>query len=223
MNSVKSFIKNNLQLILIALCGVLIISGILVIVFGGGGSDGWLRALFIVFGVVLIILGCSLLFFAAIVSNDETANYFLYDNKKKSNISIEELDFEKINKKMTYVMANLSSTAAKVWTENVFESDNEIFENDAYVPLVAYKMLYDLVDRANESVWNLYLLANKSIIASIASALEKNSDGELGKAFVYLHENAEGSYERTEKFLSDNKRYIQNKMVKYVKTNISRF
>ena len=223
MNSVKGFIKNNLQLILIALCGVLVISGILVIIFGGGGSEGWLKALFIVFGVVLIILGCSLLFFAAIVSTDETANYFLYDNKKKSNVSIEELDFEKINKKMTYVMANLSSSAAKVWTENVFESENEIFENEAYKPLVAYKMLYDLVDRANESVWNLYVLADKAIIASIASALEMNLDGELGKALTFLHENADGSYERTKKFLSDNKRYIENKMLKYVKTNINKF
>ena len=77
MDSVKSFIKNNLQLILIALCGILVITGILVIVFGGGGSDGWMKALFVIFGVVLIVLGCALILYAVIISNNDSANYFL--------------------------------------------------------------------------------------------------------------------------------------------------
>ena len=224
MEKIKSFVKQNLQLILLVLCGVLVISGILVIVFGGGNSESWLKVMFIIFGIVLIALGCSLLFFAAIVGSDESANFFLYDGKTKSNVSIDDLDFETVNRKMTFVMTKLSSTASQVWTENVFEQENEVFDgDDSFVPLVAYKILYDLSDRANESIWNLYVMADASIIDSIVSALEANDDGDLGKAFKYLHENAEGNYERTEKFLADNKKYIQNKMVKYVKTNINRF
>lgn len=216
--------KQNLRLILLAMCGVLVVSGILVIVFGGGGTEGWLSAMFTVFGIVLIILGCALVFYASVVTTDEQENFFLYDSKSKTNVSIEELDFDRINKKMTQVMAVLTTKAAQVWTENVFENDNEVFEDDdSFVPLVAYKILYDLHDRANESVWNLYLMADESIIDSIANALELNEDHELGKAFKFLHSNAGGSYERTERFLSDNKKYIQNKMVKYVKANINRF
>ena len=110
-----------------------------------------------------------------------------------------------------------------MWTENVFETGNEIFDNEACIPLVAYKILYDLIDRADENVWRLYLAADKKIINSISYALERNSDSELGKAFVFLHESANGSYERTEKFLLDNKKYIRNKMVKCVKANIDKF
>ena len=209
---------------MLILCGILVVSGILVIIFGGGDSEGALRVLFIIFGIVLIALGCSLLFFAAVVSSDERANFFLYDGKTKSNMSLEELDFEAVNRKMTFVMTKLSSNASQVWTENVFERDNEIFEgDDCFVPLVAYKILYDLSDRANESIWNLYLLASPAIIDAIVTALEMNEDGELGKVFKFLHENADGSYERTKKFLADNTKYIQNKMVKYVKANINRF
>ena len=79
------------------------------------------------------------------------------------------------------------------------------------------------MDRSNEAIWQLYLEADKEIIETIASALELNEDVELANAFKFLHENSEGSYERTEKFLSDNKKYIQTKMVKYVKSNIDRF
>lgn len=224
MEKIKNFVRQNLQLLLLVLCGILVVSGILVIIFGGGDSEGVLRVLFVIFGIVLIALGCSLLFFAAVVSSDESANFFLYDGKTKSNIPLDELNFEIVNKKMTFVMTKLSSTASQVWTENVFELDNEVFNgDDCFIPLVAYKILYDLSERANESIWNLYLMASPSIIDAIVSALEMNEDGELGKVFKFLHENSEGSYERTKKFLADNTKYIQNKMVKYVKANINRF
>lgn len=225
MNGLKSFLKRNLQVILLALCGVLIVAGILTFTFGAGNSDGAVKALFIALGIVLILIGISLALLAFAVGSPEKANFFLYDQGTKSNISLDELDFDRINKKMVYVMSRLTSSASKVWTENVFEGDNEVFADgdERFAPLVAYKILFDLSERANEGVWNLYLMADNSIIESIASALELNDDEELAKAFRFLHENASGSYERTEKFLADNKKYIQAKMVKYVKANIDEF
>lgn len=224
MDNIKNFVKQNLQLILLVLCGVLVLTGILVIVFGGGESEGFLKVMFIIFGTVLIALGCTLAFYAVAISTDETANFFLYDSQIKANMPVDKLTFETVNKKMTYVMTKLVPTAAKVWSKNVFVGHDDFFGGeDTFKPLVAYKILYDLSDRANESIWNLYVMADRSIIDSIAEALEYNSDSELGKAFKFLHENAGGSYERTEKFLADNKKYIQNKMVKYVKANINRF
>jgi len=224
MGNFKNFVRQNLRMILFALCGILVVLGVIVVVLGGGGSEGTLKALFIAFGIVLMVLGCSLLFFAITVATDEKANYFLYDPKLKTNISVEELDFEIINKKLTYLMTRLTSNAAKVWTDNVFETSGELFEgDDSYLPLVAYKILYDLSDRADEGIWNLYVMAESSIIESIVKALELNGDAELGKAFKYLHSNSGGSYDRTERFLADNKKYIQGKIVKYVKANIKRF
>lgn len=224
MESVKNFIKQNLRLILVILCGVLVLTGILVFIFGAGGSTGLLKAAFIVFGIVLILLGCALVFLAAVLGESEEANFFLYDNKRNVNIPVEELDFARVNKKMTFVMTKLASSASEVWTTDVFAEDNEVFCGETtYVPLVAYKILYDLGDRANENIWNLYLAADASIIDSIVAALELNGDNDLGKAFKFLHENSAGNYERTEKFLADNRKYIQNKMVKYVKTNIEKF
>ncbi len=225
MNNIKAFVKQNLQVILFVLCGLLAVAGILTFVFGAGESDGALMVLFILLGIVLIILGVALAFFAYIVGSSEKANFFLYDAKLKSNLAADDLNFELIDKKMTYVMTKLTSSASKVWTENVFEGDNEIFADgdDRFVPLVAYKIIYDLSERANEGVWNLYLMADSTIIDAIASGLELNGDGELANAFRYLHENAGGDFERTEKFLLDNRKYIQSKMVKYVKANIDRF
>ena len=84
MNNIKKFVKENLQLILLVLCGLLVVTGVLVMVFGAGNSDGFLKVMFVIFGIVLILLGCSLAFYAALASNDDTANFFLYDSKIKA-------------------------------------------------------------------------------------------------------------------------------------------
>ncbi len=224
MKSMKEFIKTNLRLILYVLFGALVITGMLIVIFGAGDNQGFLAVMMMVFGIVLILLGCSLAIYSCFVKTNEPVNYFLYDSKKRANLSVDELTFDIINKKMTVVMADLASSAAKVWTEDVFEARKDVFETDAvYIPLVAYKMLYDLADRADSSIWSLYLMAPASLIDSVAHALDLNSDSQMGDAFKILHKKADGSYERTEKFLTDNKTYIQNKMVKYVKTNISKF
>ena len=224
MNGIKAFLKQNLQVVLFVLCGLLAILGILTFVLFAGQSEGVLNVLLIILGVVLILAAVALAMLALVTGSAERANFFLYDSKLKANRSVDELGFEVINNKMTYVMSKLTSTASKVWTQNVFEEDSEVFADgdDRFVPLVAYKIIYDLSERANEGVWNLYLMADRSIIDSIAAALELNRDAELANAFRYLHENAAGSFERTEKFLADNKKYIQTKMVKYVKSNIDR-
>lgn len=224
MENIKKIMRQNLHLILFVACGVLILSGILVILFAAPNNEGALRALVTLLGVLMILIGCAIAFYSVISLVDISSNYFLYDQTAKTNISADELTFEIVNKKMVYVMTRLVPTASKVWTDNVFEGNEEFFDGrEIYRPLVAYKIIYDLVDRSGENIWKLYLSADASLIDSISQALAMNSDEELGKAFKFLHEKAEGSYDRTEKFLTDNKGYIQNKMLKYVKTNIDKF
>ena len=64
MNSIKSFVKQNLQIILFVLCGILVVSGILTFVFGAGESDDALKVLFVILGVTIILLGASLALFS---------------------------------------------------------------------------------------------------------------------------------------------------------------
>ena len=225
MGNFKDFMKKNLKVILAIACGICVIAGIVVIAFLAGSCDGWLKGAFIAIGALVIVLGCLFLLFALVSGEGEKANFFLYDAKTKSNIPVEAVDFALVNKKMTFVMTTVASNASAVWTENVFSEDNEIFADGetVFVPLIAYKMLYDLCERANDEVWKNYISADRSVVEAVASALELNDDNDLGKAFKFLHENADGDYEKTEKFLADNKKYIQNKMLKYVKSNIDRF
>ena len=89
MNGVKDFFRRNLQVILFALCGVSCVAGILTFILAGN-SDGALKALSIVLGIVLILLGLSLVLLAFVTGSAEKANFFLYDATLKSNMPIDE-------------------------------------------------------------------------------------------------------------------------------------
>ena len=77
-------------------------------------------------------------------------------------------------------------------------------------------MIYDLVDKENSDMWQLYLDAGDDIIVSIVDALSESGDTELGKALRQLHKNASGDYTKTYTFLNNNKTYLEKKMMKYI-------
>ena len=194
------------------------------LIFGAGDSFGFLKVMFIITSIVMILLGCTCIYFVSTLTVKADPNFFLYETSTKTNMPIEELTFEHVNRKMTYFMSHVAKNAREVWEVDVVGSENEIFgDENQFRPLAAYKVLFDLEDRGNETMWALYLGASDEIIVSIVDALALGGDVELGKAIRQLHKNAEGDAEKTQKFLSDNKVYIQKKMLKYVKANIEKF
>ena len=217
-------LKKKLPLIFLILGGLLILGGVLMLIFGAGDSFGFLKVMFIITSIVMILLGCTCIYFVSTLTVKADPNFFLYETSTKTNMPIEELTFEHVNRKMTYFMSHVAKNAREVWEVDVVGSENEIFgDENQFRPLAAYKVLFDLEDRGNETMWALYLGASDEIIVSIVDALALGGDVELGKAISQLHKNAEGDAEKTQKFLSDNKVYIQKKMLKYVKANIEKF
>ena len=217
-------VKKKLPLIFLIIGGLLILGGVLMLIFGAGDSFGFLKVMFIITSIVMILLGCTCIYFVSTITTKATPNFFLYDTGKKNNMPIEELEFDHVNRKMTYFMSHVAKNAREVWERDIVGSENELFgDENQFRPLAAYKVLFDLSDRGNDAVWALYLNASDDIIVSIVDALALGGDIELGKAIRHLHKTAEGDAEKTQKFLSDNKVYIQKKMVKYVKANIEKF
>ena len=222
----KSNTKNNLPLIFLVISGVLIVGGIFIAAFFSPKNEGITKALIILISIVTIALGAVCIYFAATFFSftKEEPNFFLYETKAEANMPVDNLTFDHVNKKMTYFMSKIAGSAKEMWMSDIIGSDNDYFgEDDIFRPLAAYKMIYDLADRGNEAIWNLYLNANDDIMVSIADALAESGDNELGKVFRQLHKTAGGNYAKTETFINNNKTYIQKKMMKYIKTNIEKF
>ncbi len=227
MEKIKNAIKNNLLLIMSIAAGVLIIGGVALIVLALTlANTAFYKVMFIIMSVVMVLLGCVITYFVLLVKDngleDEEPNLFLYDANTERNLSADVLTFDLVNKRMAFFMSRISNSIREIWTENVFENDEAFDDVDELKTLLAYKMVYDLADKDIPGLWELYLNADSELIADIEAYIANNGD-EFGKYIVKLHASANGNYEKSRKFLTDNKAYLENKMFNCAKKNIEKF
>lgn len=227
MEKIKNTIRKNLALIMSIIAAVLIIGGIVLIVLGINlANSTFNKVMFIIMSVVMILLGCVMTYFVFLTREELSAsdepNLFLYDKASGKNLSPDILSFELINKRMGFFMSCISSSLKEIWSEDIFERE-EVFDGvDEMRVLLAYKMLYDLADKDAPMLWGFYLNAPQGLINSICDSIESNGD-EFGRYIVKLYAAAGGNYEKSRKFLIDNKSYIEKKMFKCASENIEKF
>lgn len=233
MEKIKNTVRNNLLLIMSIIAGVLIVGGIVLIVLGITLAEAtFFKVMFIITSIVMILLGCVMTYFVLTVreqgdSSDEP-NIFLYDPETEKNMSVDRLNFALVNKGMGKFMRHVSSTVKELWTGNIFDDDEAFGGVDGFKTLLAYKMLYDLADRDAQLLWDLYLNASEDLILSMSEQIERNCDAkgrfdEFGRYIIKLHSSADGNYEKSRKFILDNKGYLEKKMFEYAKSNIEKF
>lgn len=227
MDKIKNAIRKNLTLVLSIVAALLILGGIVFIVLGISlANSTFNKVMFIIMSVVMILLGCVMFYFVFLTKDGangpEEPNLFLYDSATERNMSADALTFELVNKRMAFFMSRISSSIREIWSEDIFDND-EVFDGvDELKVLLAYKMLYDLVDRDNPSLWGLYLDASRNLMSSICYQLESNGD-EVGRYILMLHDKADGNYEKSRKFLLDNKARIEKWMLRCAADNIEKF
>ncbi len=225
-------LKKALPLIAFIVGVVFLIGAVLVFTIGtsfvGSITDGVWGVIAIVFtvlmGIVMILFGAASGFYGFLLIGGRKPNFFLYDQRTNSNINVEDLEFSQVNGKMTYFLTTISDHPSQLWEQNIIGSEHEQFgEDDLYRPLVAYKMLYALVEHDSPAQWQWYLASGGEVIESVAAAVAMSGDEGLANAVRKLHATAAGDYAKTRKFLCDNRVYLEKKMLKYVKSNIDKF
>lgn len=215
--------KKIAKILLMAVGGLLIIGALFVFIFGAGKSEGFKKVLQIIIGILMIADG-GLLLTIVVMKSAEAPNFFLYDRATERNIDVRDLTFQQVNARMSMYMRQISESGRQIWDENIIGSDREeLGEGGFFKPLVAYKMLYDLTVVENEDIWMLFTTSNPEVVKSLSDALTMNGDSEMGSTLIYLRENCAGDTEKPKEFITSNQKYIQSKMLKYVKANIEKF
>lgn len=181
----------------------------------------WLKIILIAASVVCFAIFAEGAYFVYMVS-DSTQNYFLFNNQTKRNISVQKLTFQTINARMNSFLSNYASSEAKIWNERVL--DNPYLEMaDNFKPLVAYKLLFGLADRDSEAGWRCLMNSSEETVLFICNGLEANGDKAFADAFAQRMKEKPINVNSVRELLVKNKKYIQNKMTKYVIENIDSF
>ena len=221
----KSIVK-NMSRILLVVAAVLILGGVAMLaLLVPSASSLFYKICLAAISILCILMGVGLLF-CIYLGRDNDPNFFLYDPKTARNIPESELDFERINNRMSYFMTTLSTSLERLWSENALDARPEKFGvNEVYKPLAAYKMIYDLAEIDLPEGWRLFLNASPAAIKTLTDALILNGEGAMAQTLIKAYNTASNSddYEWLSDFLKGNKPYISRRMTEYVRKNMEWF
>ena len=221
----KSFIKHMSRVLLIV-AAVLILGGVVMLaLLVPGASSTFYKVCLAAISILCILMGLGLMC-CLYLGRDTDPNFFLYDPKTGRNIPESELDFERINSRMSYFMTTLSTSIERLWGDNALDGRPEKFGvNEIYKPLAAYKMLYDLAEIDRPEGWQLFLTASPAAITTLTDALLQNGEDAMVQTLIKAYNTASGNddYEWLSDFLKGNKPYISRRMTAYVRKNMEWF
>lgn len=155
-----------------------------------------------------------------LLNKNAKANYFLYDSSTKTNVPVSKLNFAVVNARTGRYLSHFAASEGKIWNDRVLDTA----EIDAeFAPVVAYKLLFSLADKDSEAGWNCLENASSKTIVFLCEAMNANSDFELSANFGKMMAEKPVNMPMVRDYLIRNKKYLQNRMVKYVVENIELF
>lgn len=213
--------KKNLRLIVgISACVAALLFVFLLVIgilYDGGA---FAKTLMIILSVSVLALSLELGYLYFLSANTRP-NYFLYNPSTNRNISSKKLTFQLIDTRMNKYLTNFAESEGKIWIDGVFDSPVEM--DDAFKPLVCYKLLFDLAARDSEIGWRCFEMSSDATVRFIAGGISAAGDVDMAKRLVKLKETTPQNIKAARDFIVKNRRYIQGKMYKYTVSNISKF
>ena len=154
------------------------------------------------------------------INMDSKANYFLYDSATKRNVPVQKLNFAVVNARTGRYLSHFAASEGKIWNDRVLDTA-EI--DPEFKPLVAYKLLFSIADKDADAGWRCLENASSKTIVFICEGLNANGDLEFSNTFGRMMAEKPLNMPMIRDYLVRNKKYMQNRMLKYVVENIYLF
>ncbi len=219
----NSFLKKRLPLIMAIAAVISLVGAVLILAVPVARADAaYKKVLGIIISVLMIILSLLLVLYIRL-SRDTEPNFFLFDRTKKRNIAPEDLTFKPVNERLNFFLTCISQSQEELWTEAVLENDSKMGYRAVYRPLLAYKMLYDLADKNNDTYWDCLMNASAGTVDALCEALTQGGETRVVEVFRYLMDNMRNDPTKIQSFISGNQKYIRGRIMAYIKINIELF
>jgi hypothetical protein len=179
------------------------------------------RVILIIVAVLSLVLAAELGYFTYLLV-DRKPNYFLYNTQTKRNISVQKLTFQMINSRMNRFLSGYATSEGKFWNDRVLD-DPYLDMEEIFKPLVAYKLLYGLAANDAEAGWRCLENASDDTMTFICKALRSGGDGDFASAIDSIMKQKPVNIRMIRDYLIRNKKYVSNKMFRYVCENIDKF
>ena len=181
-------------------------------------SDSPLTKILIFICSALLIILALLYIIVILLSRDNVPNFFLYDEKARKNIPIEQLDYEAVAARLDAFIEHMGGVDI-FWKHRGLENGN--FGVGAILrPTIVYRFLYRSAQE--EDVLAYIGNSDDRSFSVFIRCLEDVGDEDMASIVRKYRYNAVAA-DKFKHFLSNNQRYIKNRTMAYISKNIERF
>lgn len=185
---------------------------------GGGGAQ---RTLIIICSLLLLAL-CALYVYIILLSVDREPNYFLFDRLSGRNIPLSELRWRMVDDKLTLYISENFGSEIFLWKSDALLDEDRYGYHGALGPLIAYRMLCNVARDEGGEYFRLLETAEERTVSVLCRLLEGAGEEDMARA-IMSYKRGGGAREDFRGYLSANTRYIQSRMLGYVRRHIEYF
>lgn len=200
--------------------GLPVVLAIVVLIFGIVNPHT-LTKIFLIVAAVLLLALAAVIFILLFVLAEKRRNFFLTDPDTGRNIAVENINFAIVNERMNFYLAERIENESDVTTGEILTRHGIFGQRDVYRPLIAYKILFDLSEENSQKGWNGFYDMPEKAFTELTNALNSVNDNNMARRLMQLRQMRDDA--RLADFIIGNRRYLQSRMVVFVKSNIDMF
>ena len=200
--------------------GVPAVLAIVVFIFGVINPNVATKVLLIIAAVLLLALA-AVLYMILFTLAQKKSNFFLTDLETGKTVGVDKLNFAMVNSGMNVFLAERIDGEADVITGEILTKHGIFGQNDIYRPLVAYKILFDLSEENTPKAWSSFYAMSENAFSELIEALNTAGDNNMARRLMQLRQMRDDA--RLADFIVGNQRYLQRRMLIFVKSNIEMF
>ena len=179
---------------------------------------------FLFIATVLLFILSGLVYVYIFMLGERNRNYFLTDTTTGKNTKISELTFSRVNERMNFFISKRVDAESELWLDGFLGKRGLFGPNDVFKPLAVYKMLFDLGAKNDDSRWELFFKMPDADFSRLINGLDNAGDVNMSKRLATIRATTDGTQTALlADCLTKNMRYMQNRMLLYVKMHISEF
>ena len=199
------------------------VAGIIVLILAISNQHAVVKAFLFIATVLLFVLS-GFIYVYIFMLGERNRNYFLTDTSTGKNTRVSELTFSRVNERMNFFISKRVDAESELWLDGFLGKRGLFGPNDVFKPLAVYKMLFDLGARNDDAGWKLFFEMPDADFSRLINGLDNAGDVNMSRRLTEIRAVTDGTQtKRLADCLTGNMRYMQNRMLLYVKMHISEF
>lgn len=181
-----------------------------------------LSIFFYVLSALLLIAG-GVILFLAYKEKSRRLHYFLHDAPNKPPLPVGALNAERVRRGVDRYLAEYMSDLSALWQNIPKELRMRLEEDEAFCPLIAYRMFLELSEEEEGNITALFLGADDRAVGYLCRAIRDSGDKDMADFIYDLKKNTAHDAAHISSFFKKNHRCFEDRMVHYTKRHIDEF